>query len=95
MRERSGVNMPKVNTSVYNTKEKLRDFILHERRIELALEGHRYYDLKRRNLMQSTLAPLKNPGGAPLRFGEINNVLPFAQSELDRNRQLVQNQGYN
>lgn len=95
IRERSGVNMPKVNTAVYNTKEKLRDFILHERRIELALEGHRYYDLKRRNLMQSTLAPLKNPGGAPLRFGEINNVLPFAQSELDRNRQLVQNQGYN
>ncbi len=95
IRERSGVNMPKVNTAVYNTKEKLRDFILHERRIELALEGHRYYDLKRRNLMQSTLAPLKNPGGAPLRFGEINNVLPFAQSELDRNRQLVQNEGYN
>ncbi|MGE8377081.1 MAG: RagB/SusD family nutrient uptake outer membrane protein [Sphingobacterium sp.] len=95
IRERSGVDMPKVNIAVYNTKEKLRDFILHERRIELALEGHRYYDLKRRNLMQSTLAPLKNPGGAPLRFGEINNVLPFAQSELDRNRQLVQNEGYN
>ena len=95
IRERKGVEMPKVNTAVYNTKEKLREFILHERRIELALEGHRYYDLKRRNLMGSSLAPLKNPGGAALKFGEINNVLPFAQSELDRNKQLIQNEGYN
>ncbi len=95
IRQRTSVDMPPVDEVVYNTKEKLRDFILHERRIELALEGHRYYDLKRRNLMESTLAPLKNPGGAPLKFGEKNNVLPFAQSELDRNKQLVQNEDYN
>jgi len=95
IRERKGVEMPKVDETIYNTKEKLRDFILHERRIELAMEGHRYYDLKRRNLMESTLAPLKNPGGAPLKFGEKNNVLPFAQSELDRNKNLVQNEDYN
>jgi hypothetical protein len=94
IRQRTGVNLPPVDETVYNTKDKLREFILHERRIELALEGHRYYDLKRRNLMAGKLAPLKNPGGAQLIFGEKNNVLPFAQSELDRNKQLIQNDGY-
>lgn len=94
IRQRASVNLPPVNQLVYNTKDKLREFILHERRIELALEGHRYYDLKRRNLMAIKLAPLKNPGGAQLKFGELNNVLPFAQSELDRNKKLEQNPDY-
>lgn len=94
IRSRTSVNMPPVDQTIYNTKDKLRDFILHERRIELALEGNRYYDLKRRNLMDNKLAPLKNPGGVQLKFGEKNNVLPFAQGELDINKKLVQNTGY-
>ena len=61
----------------------------------MALEGHRYYDLKRWNLMEAKLAPLKNPGGVSLKFGEKNNVLPFPQAERDKNPQLDQNQGYN
>lgn len=95
IRQRTGVHMPPVDETVYNTQDKLRDFILHERRVELALEGHRYYDLKRRDLMESKLAEITNPGGTQLSFGEIGNVLPFSQSELDRNDQLEQNLGYN
>lgn len=94
IRTRKSVEMPKVDQTVYNTKDKLRDFILHERRIELALEGQRYYDLKRRNLMDAKLSPLKNPAGVPLKFGEKNNVLPFPQSEIDKNKQLQQNPLY-
>ncbi len=66
-----------MNEAVYNTKDKLREFILHERRIELALEGHRYYDLKRRNLMGIKLAPLKNPGGAQLVYNLNNSPFLF------------------
>lgn len=94
IRSRTGVNMPPVDQLVYNTKDKLREFIRHERRVELGLEGHRYFDLKRWDLMQAKLAPLKNPGGTPLKFGELNNVLPFPQGELDRNPQLTQNKDY-
>jgi len=94
IRSRTGINMPPVDETVYNTKDKLRDFIRHERRVELAMEGHRYYDLKRWNLMQAKLSPLKNPAGAPLNFGEKNNVLPFPQSEIDKNPNLDQNDGY-
>jgi len=95
IRKRTGINMPEVNQTVYNTKDKLRDFILHERRVELALEGHRYYDLKRRNLMAAKFAPLKTPGGAQLVFGEKNNVLPIPQAEIDKSKPyLEQNAGY-
>lgn len=94
IRSRTGVNMPPVDQAVYNTKDKLRDFIRHERRVELGLEGHRYFDLKRWNLMPTKLAPLKNPGGTPLVFGEKNNVLPLPQGELDKNSKLTQNKDY-
>lgn len=43
LRERMGVNMPLVDES----GEALLERIRHERRIELVLEGHRYYDVRR------------------------------------------------
>ncbi|KAA0988795.1 RagB/SusD family nutrient uptake outer membrane protein [Dyadobacter aurulentus] len=94
IRSRTGVNLPPVSQTMYNTKEKLRDFIRHERRVELAMEGHRYFDLKRWGIIAQKLATVKNPAGVTLSFGEKNNVLPFPQSEIDRNKSLVQNTGY-
>ncbi len=94
VRQRPGINMPKVDQATYNTKEKLRDFIRHERRIELALEGQRYNDLKRWNIAHIKLPTLKTPAGTPLVFEQKNYVLPFPQSELDNNPNLVQNSGY-
>jgi hypothetical protein len=94
VRARPGINMPPVDESKYNTKESLRDFIRHERRVELALEGQRYNDLKRWNIAHLKLPTLQSPAGTPLKF-EINNYqLPFMQSELDANANLVQNTGY-
>ncbi|WP_420151374.1 RagB/SusD family nutrient uptake outer membrane protein [Spirosoma sp.] len=94
IRTRTGVGLPPVDEARYNAKETLREFIRHERRVELALEGHRYFDLKRWNIMAAKLSAIKNPAGQSLVFGEKNNVLPFPQSELDRNKSLVQNAGY-
>lgn len=94
IRSRTSVNLPPVDQAVYNTQDLLRKFIRHERRVEFALEGHRYFDLKRWGLMDAKLSTMKNPAGTPLKFGEKNNVLPFAQGELDKNPQLTQNTGY-
>jgi hypothetical protein len=94
IRQRPGVNMPPVNESLYGSQSALRDFIRHERRIEFALEGARYYDLKRWGLMAEKLSAIQNPGGVQLSFGEKNNVLPFPQVELDKNPNLKQNTGY-
>lgn len=44
IRNRTGVEMPAISAS---SKDELRALIKHERRIELAFEGHRYWDLKR------------------------------------------------
>jgi starch-binding outer membrane protein, SusD/RagB family len=61
--------------------------IVHERRVELALEGKRYFDLVRWGLAESELGPL---GYQSARKG----LYPIPQTELDVNPNLVQNPGY-
>ena len=94
VRGRTGINMHAVDQAKYNTKEKLRDYIRHERREEFAFEGQRYNDLKRWNIAHIKLPTLSTPAGKPLVFNMNNYVLPFQQSELDNNPALVQNPGY-
>ncbi len=72
--------------------------ILKERRLELALEGHRWLDLLRAgaqyttNLMNSQV----DPGGKPLNYGLTTNKLlwPVPQAERDLDVNLSQNLGY-
>lgn len=94
VRARTGINMPGVDRNRYNTQNLLRDAIRHERRIELALEGQRYFDLKRWNIAHVKLPTLKTPAGTTLVFTNNNYLLPFQQSELDNNPALRQNPGY-
>ncbi|MEX2565667.1 MAG: RagB/SusD family nutrient uptake outer membrane protein [Cyclobacteriaceae bacterium] len=94
IRARPGVNMPPVDQSKYNTKDLLRDYIRRERRVELALEGQRYFDLKRWNIAHIKMPTINNPAGIPLKFEQHHYLLPFPQYELDVNAQLEQNPGY-
>ena len=54
----------------------LRDIIFHERRVELALEGHRFWDLVRTGRAPAILGPLGFIAGK-------HEVLPIPQSEVD------------
>jgi starch-binding outer membrane protein, SusD/RagB family len=56
-------------------KDLLRDIILDERRHELALEGHRFWDLIRTNKAQTVLSPLG--------FTGKYNLLPIPQPQID------------
>lgn len=94
VRQRPGIAMPVTDRVKYNDQEKLRQYIRHERRIEFALEGQRYNDLKRWNIAHIKLPTLKTPAGVSLIFETKNYVLPFPASELDNNPKLVQNAGY-
>jgi hypothetical protein len=94
VRARAGINMPALDRTRYSTKDLLREAIRHERRIELALEGQRYFDLKRWNTAHIKLPTLKTPSGAALIFNTNNYLLPFQQTELDNNLALKQNTGY-
>ena len=94
IRSRAGVNMPPVDRTKYSSKDLLRDYIRHERRVELALEGHRYFDIKRWEIAATKLPTLENPGGVPLVFEPKHYLFPFPQGELDNNPELEQNAGY-
>jgi hypothetical protein len=58
--------------------------ILKERHLELAFEGHTLHDIKRNKLSVGAL-PYNSP----------KLILPIPQREMDVNKQLVQNEGYN
>lgn len=94
VRGRTGVDLPETDRAKYGTKDKLRDYIRHERRIEFALEGHRYNDLKRWRIAHMLLPTVKTPSGVSYVFKEHNYRLPFSITELDNNPQLEQNEGY-
>ncbi len=70
-------------------KNNLRDIILNERKVELALEKHRFFDLVRTGKAVEVLGPLGFTANK-------NEVFPIPQSERDlSNGLLTQNQGYN
>lgn len=69
-------------------KDVLRDLILHERRVELALEGQRFWDLVRTGKAPAVLGPLGFIEGK-------HELLPIPQTELDLNQNAwEQNPGW-
>lgn len=69
-----------------------RDAVLRERRVELAFEGHRWFDLIRVNNGQYGLNFLHSIGKT--NADEHHLLLPIPQIERDRNPNLSQNPGY-
>ena len=96
---RSRVNMPKVE-DVEGTgldQDQLRKIVRHERRVELALEGLRFMDLKHWGVVNEAYQRLIDDnvtGYIPLYRGEKSETFPIPQSELDANKNLVQNQAW-
>jgi hypothetical protein len=84
--------------------QELYNAILNERRLELAFEGHRFFDLKRLNLpieRSATEGDAADCGGvvAPasarsLPVGNFRWLLPIPQAEIDANENIVQNPEY-
>lgn len=104
---RARVNMPPVNSSGVDLRNKIR----HERRIELAFEGHRFFDVRRWKILEevSTKQILgmqirKAQNGdksydikvvAPVAYYEQHLKLPIPRTEIDKSGgALIQNTGY-
>ncbi|MGZ8538341.1 MAG: RagB/SusD family nutrient uptake outer membrane protein, partial [Flavisolibacter sp.] len=80
---------------VFASKQVAIDEIIQERFKELAYEGHRFWDLKRRNLPVTRLAtdaPTTN--AATLPAGNFRFLLPIPNAEIQANNLMVQNPGY-
>lgn len=96
---RTRIGLQELNAS---SREELTRLLLKERRLELAYEGERFFDLKRYGIAQSTLSSLT---WSEIVDGEQTTVtgkfpahmllMPIPQEERDRNPNLTQNPGYN
>jgi starch-binding outer membrane protein, SusD/RagB family len=91
IRERSGLTA----YGGSNSQVALLSAILHERQVELFSEwGHRWIDLRRFKAIDSVMAivtPTKASGAA---WKSHQQWYPLPFDDIDRNPQLVQNQGY-
>lgn len=67
------------------TKGDMMDAIMHERRVELFAEGHRWFDLKRTGRMDAVLGALKDT------WEPYKKLFPIPQRELDANPNLEPN----
>lgn len=83
IRDRQSVKMPHVTADEVNAMGNILNVIKHERRVELALEGHHYFDVKRWQ-EYAKLVEYNYVGE------ERSHVWPIPQSELDNNPVLVQ-----
>jgi hypothetical protein len=84
-----------VNIGNYATKDAAITDIMLERFKELAYEGHRFWDLKRRGLAVDRLpadAPTTNATTLPA--GNFRFLLPIPNSEIQANPLMTQNPGY-
>ncbi|MBC9796556.1 RagB/SusD family nutrient uptake outer membrane protein [Sinomicrobium weinanense] len=96
IRERAG--MPPVDRNLYNTQSKLREAIRNERRVELALEGHRYMDIRRWEIAPEVMKDIKNIKNTTAQsriWDDKLYLMPVPQSEIDLSEGILeQNPGY-
>lgn len=96
VRARPGVNLPALPLGL--TQAGMRDKIRHERRVEFALEGQRYFDMRRWGIATQKLNGfVQNPATPSIKtiYRDNFDFWPIPQPEIDRNAPvLTQNEGY-
>ncbi len=107
VRTRPGIDMPPIPIGL--TKVQMRERIRHERRIELAFEGQRFWDIKRWRIGEQTMKEARG-----MLIEKVNNVktykpfiitnrvykpafdlFPIPEGQIEKQGALVQNPGYN
>lgn len=87
-------NLP---ASVTSSKEEMKNAVLNERRLELAFEGHRWFDLVRADKAISVLNTLNQRDEGRIQMLPLTEetiLLPIPQEAIDKNPSLTQNKGY-
>lgn len=93
---RARANMPALPTGL--SQAEMRERIRHERRVELAIEGIRYFDLRRWGIATQKLNGfVQNPlfPNIKTKYEDKYEFWPIPQTEIDRNSpDMKQNPGY-
>lgn len=96
IRERAG--MPVVDRTKYASQETLRELIRRERRVELALEGQRFMDIRRWKIapeVMKNINDVRNTLAQARTWNDKLYLLPIPQSQIDLSQgTLSQNPGY-
>lgn len=81
---------------IFGSKEALISAIYQERFKELAFEGHRFFDLRRRNLPVERLPEdaINAVGAVKLEPGQAQYAFPIPAREISVNRNMEQNPNY-
>lgn len=95
---RTRAKLPALTAARTASPEAMQDAVLRERRLELALEGERWFDLCRYGKVETVMngLNLRDSGRLPQRrvFDANSYLLPIPQQALDQNTNLQQNPGY-
>jgi len=95
---RARVKLPKLSSSVRGNKDAMLEALLKERRLELAFEGQRWYDLVRldkvESVMNSVFAKDSGRKAQVYPFNENSYKMPIPQAIIDQNPKINQNPGY-
>lgn len=89
IRDRAGI--PQVDQTIYGTKDKMRELIRNERRIELAGEGQRYFDIRRWGIadkVMKTIFDINNDVTQERSWQAKYVKLPYPQASVDKNPNL-------
>ena len=74
------------------SKTDMKEAIIHERRMELAFEGHRWFDIIRIDNGEYAVNFLKSIGKTNVNKNRL--LFPIPQTEMDANPLMTQNPGY-
>lgn len=95
---RNRVKLPNLTSAQTSSKEAMINAVLHERRLELAFEGERWFDLCRNNKVEAVMNSVyaRDAGRLTQRrtFNANSYLLPVPQPAIDQNSNLKQNPGY-
>lgn len=101
---RNRAKMPNVDVSVYNSEGKIRELYRRERRIELAFEGSRLFDMRRwkigEKVMNGIVEGAVNPKTKKAvnvetrTFSQKDYLWPIPAREMEGNPNMTQNPGY-
>lgn len=95
-RRRAGLN--DLPASATASEEAILNAYMKERRLELAMEGQRWFDLVRLNKVEDVLNAVYETDEGRLDlvypYTELSYILPIPQDIIDQNPNLVQNPGY-
>ena len=93
---RARVGLAAISSSL--SQEQMKEAVLKERRLELAFEGFRWFDLVRNDKAIETMNSVNARDEGRLRqiypLNENTVLYPIPQTELENNKKLTQNPGY-